>query len=83
MGIDQPRGFVRIRHFGLLANAHRRTTIAGAQRLLGVTTPPPSSDTPAEVDRSRCLLCQQGHWQVVEILRPLAPSLAPLTADTS
>ena len=35
-----PRGFVRIRHFGLLANAHRRRTIACAQQLLGVTTPP-------------------------------------------
>ena len=80
-----PRGFVRIRHFGLLANAHRRRTIACAQRLLAVTTSPPSGDTaPAgEVDRTRCPLCHQGHWQVVEILRPLAPSLAPLPADTS
>ena len=78
-----PRGFVRIRHYGLLANAHRRTTIGCAQRLLGVTPPPPSSDMPAEVDPSRCPLCHQGHWQVVEILRPLAPSLAPLPTDTS
>ena len=80
-----PRGFVRIRHVGLLANAHRRGTIAGAQQLLAVTTSPPSGDTaPAgDVDRPRCPLCHQGHWQVVEILRPLAPSFAPLTADTS
>ena len=80
-----PRGFVRIRHFGLLANAHRRRTIACAQQLLGVTTPLSSADTApvAEVDRTRCPLCHQGHWQVVEILRPPAPSLAPLTTDTS
>ena len=80
-----PRGFVRIRHFGLLANPHRRRTIADARQLLGVTTPPPSSDaaSAAAVDRSRCPVCHQGHWQVVEILRPLAPSHAPLTADTS
>ena len=80
-----PPGFVRIRHFGLLANAHRRRTIACAQQLLGVTPPPPSADLApvAEVDRTRCPLCHQGHWQVVEILRPLAPSLTPLTADTS
>ena len=80
-----PRGFVRIRHFGLLANAHRRRTIACAQRLLGVTPPPTSGDTAsvAEGDRPRCPLCHQGYWQVVEILHPRAPALTPLTADTS
>ena len=80
-----PRGFVRIRHFGLLANAHRRRNIACAQQLLGVTTPPPSSDTAltAAADRTRCSLCHQGHWQVVEILHPLRPSLGPITPDTS
>ena len=80
-----PRGFVRIRHFGLLANAHRRRTIACAQQLLGARTPPAASGDPsaADVDPTRCPICQQGHWHVVEILRPLAPSLAPLPADTS
>jgi hypothetical protein len=79
-----PRGFVRIRHFGLLANAHRCRTIACARQRLGVTIPPPSADiAPADVDRTRCPLCHQGHWQVVEILRSLGPSLAPLRADTS
>ena len=80
-----PRGFVRIRHFGLLANAHRRRTIACAQQLLVVPSPRTSADTaPAtDVERPRCPLCHQGYWQVVEILRPLAPSLAPLPTDTS
>jgi hypothetical protein len=32
-----PRGFVRIRHYGLLANAVRRERIALCRRLLGVT----------------------------------------------
>lgn len=79
-----PRGFVRIRHFGLLANAHRRRTIACARQLLDVT-PPPSADTApgAEVDRPRCPRCHQGYWQVVEILRAVAPSRAPLPTDTS
>ena len=65
--------------------AHRRRTIACAQQLPGVTPTLSSADTPpaADVDRARCPLCYQGHWQVVEILRPVAPSLAPLTADTS
>ena len=79
-----PRGFVRIRHFGLLANAHRRRTIACAQQLLGAGTPAASGDqSSADLDPTRCLICHQGHWQVVEIVRPLAPPLAPLTADTS
>jgi hypothetical protein len=80
-----PRGFVRIRHFGLLANRHRRPSIACAQQLLGVVPPTSSSDDspPIDVDRTRCPICRHGHWQVVEILRPLAPRLAPLTADSS
>ena len=77
-----PRGFVRIRHFGLLANRQRRSTLARAQQLLGVAAPTTSADDSptVDVDHTRCPLCRQGHWQVVEILRPLVP---PLTPDTS
>ncbi|MGI8423313.1 MAG: IS91 family transposase [Chloroflexota bacterium] len=80
-----PRGFVRIRHFGLLANRQRRTTIARARQLLSVATPTtPSEDSPsADIDRTRCPVCHHGHWQVVEILRRLASPLGPPTPDTS
>ncbi len=80
-----PRGFVRIRHFGLLANAQRRTTIACAQHLLGGTPSAPSADPApsADGDRARCPFCHQGQWQVVEILAPIAPPLAPKAIDTS
>ena len=80
-----PRGFVRIRHFGLLANAHRCRLIACAQQLLSVTSSARAADAApsADDDRPRCPFCHQGQWQVVEILRPLAPVPAPLTADTS
>ena len=80
-----PRGFVRIRHFGLLANRQRRTAITRARQLLGAPTPAATWDTAptADLDPTLCHVCRQGHWHVVEILRPLAPSLAPLTADTS
>ena len=80
-----PRGFVRIRHFGLLANSHRHTTIARAQHLLGAAIPTTSSDesAAADVDRARCPLCRQGHWRVVEIFRPLMRTPTPPTADTS
>ena len=80
-----PRGFVRIRHFGLLANRQRRATIARARHLLGPTTPTHAADDvrSPDADRTRCPICGQGHWQVVEILCPLAPRLGPLPADTS
>ena len=80
-----PRGFVRIRHFGLLANGQRRATIARARRLLGAPTPAAPGDHESDADRDHtlCPLCRHGHWQVVEILRPIAPALTPATPDTS
>lgn len=79
-----PRGFVRIRHFGLLANRQRRMAITRARQLLGAPTPPSvSDDAPsADVDPTRCPFCHQGHWHV-EILPPLGAPLAPVAADTS
>ena len=79
-----PRGFVRIRHFGLLANAQRRTSLAQARHLLRATTPTTSPDDSrsADGDRTRCPFCRQGCWHVVEILRPIAPPLVP-PPDTS
>ena len=80
-----PRGFVRIRHFGLLANRPRRAALACARQLLGAVTPPASSPDPsaADVDPTRCPICRQGHWQVVQILRPLTAPLGPPPPDTS
>ena len=80
-----PRGFVRIRHFGLLANRQRCATIARARYLLGVTTLTPASDAApsADLDRARCPICRQGHWQIVEILRPLAAAFVPMPFNTS
>jgi len=80
-----PRGFVRIRHFGLLANRHRRTTITRARQLLGAAAPPTSSDASpaADIDPTRCPICRQGHWHVVEILRPLAPAPVRVAFNTS
>ena len=80
-----PRGFVRIRHFGLLANRQRRATLTRAQQLLSTVTQAASSEDPpaADVDPTRCPICRQGRWQVVEILRPLTAPLGPRTPDTS
>jgi len=80
-----PRGFVRIRHFGLLANRQRRTAIIRVRQLLGGPTPAATADTEAatDLDATLCHVCRVGHWNVVEILRPIAPALTPATPDTS
>ena len=51
-----PRGFVRIRHFGLLANRQRRTLIARARDLLAAPAPAQTAaDARApDVDPTRC-----------------------------
>jgi hypothetical protein len=80
-----PRGFVRIRHFGLLANRQRHSAITRARELLGAPTPTNAGDDePAtDLDRTLCPECRQGHWQVVEIVRPIARALTPAASDTS
>jgi hypothetical protein len=79
-----PRGFVRIRHFGLLANPQRHRTIARARQLLGTPTsvPCPDKGPSADADATRCPFCHHGHWQV-EILPPLTRPPRPLPDDTS
>ena len=81
-----PRGFMRIRHFGLLANRTRRQTLTRCRRLLGQ---PPTTDAPSEsvaelmhrltgIDPTRCPVCGQGRMQVTVIAVH-----APLPPDTS
>jgi hypothetical protein len=86
-----PRGFMRIRHYGLLANRHREPQLARCRALLGVTAPPShpadldhpgrqhedAADRPSEPTPtpSACPVCGQP-MRVVEII-------APLSHDTS
>jgi len=81
-----PNGFVRIRHFGLLANRHRRAALAQCRALLAQ---PPLAAAPPEsvrdlmlrvtgLDIERCPVCQQGLLRRVERLPP-----APVAWDTS
>lgn len=53
-----PRGFHRIRHYGLLAGSARRASLALARKLLDVAAPP-DDDTPSEPDdyRPPCPCC--------------------------
>jgi hypothetical protein len=45
-----PKGFHRIRHYGLLANGNRAEAIATARTLLGVAVAAPAADAPATTD---------------------------------
>jgi hypothetical protein len=73
---DLPRGFHRIRHYGLLASGTRRDNLERARQLLEVA--PPAIDAPAEPIETRpsCPYCG-GHMLVIEILerrfQPRAP----------
>jgi ribosomal protein L37AE/L43A len=45
-----PTGFVRVRHYGLLANRHRQEKLARCRELLGMTVPEQAELAPADSD---------------------------------
>ncbi len=71
-----PRGFMRIRHFGLLANRHRKTKLERCRALLNAPPPPSKRDeSVAEMmvrltgqDLTRCPVCSVG---IMRVTRPL------------
>ncbi|MGH9382778.1 MAG: IS91 family transposase [Vicinamibacterales bacterium] len=73
-----PRGFMRLRHFGLLANRTRRATLTRCRDLLG--HPPPDAAQPESVaglmlrltgiDLARCPVCSEGRMQVTVVPQP-------------
>ena len=85
-----PDGFVRIRHFGFLANRGRAAKLARCCALLAV--PPPAVPAAPEsvaalllrltgVDVTRCPVCRVGH---LHVLGPLRPGALPVAVvDTS
>jgi hypothetical protein len=89
-----PRGFMRVRYYGLLANRQRATLLARCRELLGVKPPPAESTAKplAECDSDLCPACGIGQLQLVECTfrslrapRPLhiARVAAPPTAPDS
>ena len=77
-----PSGFMRIRHFGLLANRHRKRKLERCRALLHAS--PPSEKTPESVaasierltgnDLTLCPCCKQGTMRVTGQLAPGAPA---------
>ena len=69
-----PKGFMRIRHYGYLANRHRRQKLALCRRLLGESPSSESLDNHQRAVAARdedaepmisCPVCQQGHLRIV------------------
>jgi hypothetical protein len=74
-----PKGFHRIRHYGLLASAGRKANIARARELLGVPAPPEAEETAPtpEPDRRPPCPCCGGRMIVIEIFGRAARARAP------
>jgi hypothetical protein len=74
-----PKGFHRIRHYGLLAGTTRKASLALARKLLNVA-PPPKDEMPAELQDTRpsCPCCD-GHMVVIEIFARWQQPRAPPT----
>ena len=76
-----PRGFMRIRHFGLLANRVRSANLSICRRLIG--TPAPAIHHDATSSLPRCPICQRGHLMAGPNLSPSQLSQLVLRLDSS
>ncbi len=70
-----PKGFVRIRHYGLLANRCRKDNLRLCRRLLGSVVEPESDTEPARSAEAAsspdlCSACQQGQMLTMGKLPP-------------
>jgi hypothetical protein len=80
-----PSGFVKVRHFGFLANRGRRDNVRLCRQLLAAssTTPPglvphdSSANESAADTVERCPRCQVGSMRILEILLPQPFTVTP------
>jgi hypothetical protein len=82
-----PTGFVRVRHYGLLANRHRREKLARCRELLGMAVTPQADTAPTDPDQFTppghdvavtptrvCPRCGAGRMVVVAEFPPMSRS---------
>lgn len=68
-----PRGFVKIRHYGLLANRHRAEKLTACRRLLWVSGVVPVASVPEpDVRPDPCPVCGAASWLIGERFGPLS-----------
>ena len=76
-----PRGFHRIRHYGLLASSARKANIARARELLGGAPSPEPVESPEPLDHLPPCPCCGGRMIIIETFerwrQPRAPPYAP------
>ncbi len=82
-----PKGFMRIRHYGLLANRSKHAKLAAARTALQAPTPAPTPREPesvaafwlriAHLDITRCPRCHHGRMHIVAALAPLPRAHSP------
>ncbi len=74
-----PKGFHRIRHYGLLASATRKVNVAHARELLAIVMPSDTQEpVSAPVPRPPCPCCG-GRMIVIEIINGVAQPRGPPT----
>ena len=72
-----PRGFHRIRHYGLLASSTHKDTMALARRLLGVAVPIKKPDPEEPPDHRPPCPCCGGHMTIIETFARWCQPRAP------
>ena len=72
-----PRGFHRIRHYGLLASGTRRDNLARARELLAVPPPAPEPDAADPADYRPACPCCGGRMLILETFERFAQPRAP------
>ena len=77
-----PKGFHRIRHYGLLASAGRKANVARARELLDVPPQPAVSDIPPPDPPLPCPRCG-GRMVIIEIFHRAARARAPPASHPS
>jgi hypothetical protein len=77
-----PRGFHRIRHYGLLASARRKAHLERARRLLDVAPPPVDEPVDDAEPRPLCPCCG-GTKVIIEVFERRYLARAPPPAPSS
>ena len=78
-----PKGFHRIRHYGLLASAGRKANVARARELLAAPVPTEVKETSSSPDQRPPCPCCGGRMVVIEIFHRAAQPRAPPSSSPS